>query len=59
MAIRSRWVHVTTALAASLGLAILAVVSSASHEQDEPPGTPKKAALGAGSGGVRSRCLAA
>jgi hypothetical protein len=36
MATQSRWMHLTTALAASLGLATLAVISSASHEQDEP-----------------------
>ena len=46
MAIRSRWVHVTTTLAAALGLAILAVVSNASHDEDEPPAIPKGATPG-------------
>ena len=41
MFIRSRWVHVTTVLAAALGMTVLAVVTNASHEQDEPPATPK------------------
>ena len=46
MAIRSRWIHLTTALAASLGLAMLAVISSASHEQDEPPAAPNGVFVG-------------
>ncbi|HEY2154892.1 MAG TPA: hypothetical protein VGH33_04635, partial [Isosphaeraceae bacterium] len=35
MANRSRWVQASTTLAATLGLALVVVVSGASHEQDE------------------------
>ena len=37
MAIRTRYAQAATALAATLGLAVVTVVSSASHEQDEAP----------------------
>src|SRR4051794_3227294 len=46
MAIRSRRARATVVLGAALGLAVIAVVLGASHDQDEPPGPPGGVGVG-------------
>jgi hypothetical protein len=42
----TRWIRLLTAIVASLGVAMLAVISSASHEQDDPPAAPNGVVAG-------------